>query len=70
MKHISENKASIIRWTATDLGVQLKLFVYDDAERFLLPCHLEISGRMLASMLQDHQARLEAVDTMLPPWSE
>lgn len=64
------NTASMIRWTATDLGVQIKWFVYTHGEKFVLATDSEVSLKTLREMVAEVEKRLEDVDTMLPPWND
>jgi hypothetical protein len=67
-KTSTDNRGSIIRWTATDLGIQIKIFVYDQADRFVCATELEIGSARLREMTKEHLGRLDQLDEVLPPW--
>ena len=67
-KTSSDNRASIIRWTATDLGIQMKVFIYDQFDRFVCAAEIEIGSKRLHEMAREHAVRLDQLDEVLPPW--
>lgn len=64
------NTGSLIRWGATALGIQTKLFIYSPEDRFLLSTTFDLGSKTLQDMWEEHQKRLDQCDTLLPPWSD
>lgn len=60
MTERTRHRASIIRWGPTPLGAELRLFVYDDADRFIAACDLEVGAALLRRVAAAVETEIES----------